>query len=298
MIGIKLQGRLGNQLFQFAFIYATAKKLKTSFYIDQTNQKLIIQNYFDIPTNFSLFFEKNIFSIPGYNNLFSCYLKKWFYLFLQKYKAYNKVSFTADSNENKVFSSIENKTLFEGYFLSESYFNDYSAAIRKLFNVKQHLKAQYQNKYARLFMGKKIITVHIRKDDYLNLGHLNLGGDDLSLPITYYHSILSSLQSEDALFVFISDDIMFVKNEFSYLKNKLISNDEMIHDFQHLLNADICIIANSTFGWWGAWLNNKPSKKIYAPEHFMGHIIDKPWPEGIYPPEWVLVNVNDPLNNL
>jgi hypothetical protein len=62
-------------------------------------------------------------------------------------------------------------------------------------------------------------------------------------------------------------------------------------DFQHLLNADVCIISNSTFSWWGAWLNNKPTKVIYAPKYFMGWRIKKEIPDHIYPIDWTLIDV-------
>ncbi|WP_439697076.1 alpha-1,2-fucosyltransferase [Mucilaginibacter sp. AW1-7] len=296
MIGIKIQGRFGNQLFQYAFAYAAAKKLRTTFYMDQREQEVMIQDYFDIPFSFSIFFERRVFRIRGFRNFFTVFLKEKFYRLLQRYTAYSKAAFPADAEKNEVISRIQNNTFFEGYFLSEDYFREYGDDLREFFRVKQHFRTAYQKKYGQLFSGKKIVAVHIRKSDYLNLGHLNLGGSDLSLPMDYYHHILASLQAVDTLFVFVSDDTSMITGEFSYIPNKLVSASDMISDFQHLLNADICVIANSTFSWWGAWLNTKPHKKIYAPEHFMGHIIDEPWPDGIYPPDWELVNVNKTIN--
>jgi hypothetical protein len=64
-------------------------------------------------------------------------------------------------------------------------------------------------------------------------------------------------------------------------------------DFQHLLNAHECIISNSTFSWWGAWLNTRPDKKIYAPEYFLGWRIKKEYPQNIYPHDWVKVSFNE-----
>ena len=296
MIGIKVQGRFGNQLFQYAFAYAAAKKIGTSFYMDERDQALIIQDYFDLPFSFSVFLEHRLFRINGYGNFFSGLLKKKFYLLLHRYAVSLQEAFPADAGKNEVFSRIRNKTFFEGYFLSEDYFRDCSAALRKIFRVKRHFRIEYHKRYGALLTGKKVITVHIRKSDYLNLGHLNLGGDDLSLPMAYYHHILAPLQAENTLFIFISDDTTDIAAEFGYIGNKLVPAGDMISDFQHLLNADVCVIANSTFSWWGAWLNSRPHKKIFAPEHFMGHIVDRPWPDGIYPPDWVQVNVNKTMN--
>ncbi|GAA3975392.1 alpha-1,2-fucosyltransferase [Mucilaginibacter dorajii] len=293
MIGVKLQGRLGNQLFQFAFGYATAKKLNTSCFFDQADQKQVIQNYFELPYNRSFFLDDRIFGISGYRNFFSYRLRNFYYRLIHKYFIFNKVEFKVEEQFDQVAALNKDKTLFEGYFQSERYFTGYEDAIRKHFNVKADFRKRYHQKYDTLFANKTIVTVHIRQDDYKNLGHLNLGSDDLSLPISYYKNIIARISSTNTLFVFISDDVDLVKKEFDYLPYKLISEDDMINDFQHLLNADICVIANSTFSWWGAWLNQKPEKKIYAPKYFLGHHIQKTWPPEIYPDGWQLLDVNN-----
>ena len=100
---------------------------------------------------------------------------------------------------------------------------------------------------------KKIVTIHIRKTDYTDLGHLNLGRADLSLPFSYYHNVIAKIHNGNNHYIFISDDPALIAGEFDYLKDKYISNDNAIVDFQHMLNADICIIANSTFSWWAAY---------------------------------------------
>jgi hypothetical protein len=293
MIGVTLQGRLGNQLFQYAFAYSAAKKLNTSFYIDQSKQKLLICECFDVPYQWSFFLENHIFNIRGYRNLFSYRLMQFYYKAMHKLLAPVSVNYSPDVDSNEVITGINDHVLYEGYFQSEDYFINDNQAIKNLFTIKKKMAQTYQQKYLPLFKGKQIVTVHIRRDDYFNLGHFNLGGDDLSLPMYYYHHVISLINAHNVLFVFISDDIAFVKKEFAYLDNKIFSEDNLITDFQHLLNADICIIANSTFSWWGAWLNNNPHKKVYAPRYFMGHRVNKDWPQGIYPATWNQIDVNE-----
>jgi hypothetical protein len=126
--------------------------------------------------------------------------------------------------------------------------------------------------------------------DYLHLQHLNLGGDDLSLPLEYYTQAVSKYDRKPVHFVFLTDDLDFVEENFQAITNKTISNDSEIMDFQHLLNAGECIISNSTFSWWGAWLNNKPNKVIYAPKYFLGWRIKKESPWKIYPDNWIQID--------
>jgi len=86
LISIKLEGRLGNQLFQFAFIYAASKKLDTSFYLDKSIVDFILPEYFVVKNDFLLALDNHIFSIKGYKYIFSIHLKKTFYLMLWKKK--------------------------------------------------------------------------------------------------------------------------------------------------------------------------------------------------------------------
>ena len=185
---------------------------------------------------------------------------------------------------------IQNHAIYKGYFQSVSFFNGFEELIRKTFILKQTFIDQFKYKYGSLYQNNSIVTVHIRRTDYQNQRHLNLGGDDLTLPLEYYKKAIAKYDGQNVHFVFISDDLDFVNQNFKEISNKTISKDTEIMDFQHLLNADGCIIANSTFSWWGAWLNNKPGKIIYVPRYFMGWRIKKETPPEIYPDEWIQID--------
>lgn len=170
------------------------------------------------------------------------------------------------------------------------YFKNHEDNIKFLFSIKPVYKKEFHYKYAYLYKNYTIICIHIRRRDFLNLGQLDLGGDNLSLPVDYYKNAIKKIVVKNPLYVFISDDNDFVTKHFTFLKNKYISTDSEIMDFQHLLNADVCIISNSTFSWWGAWLNNKSEKIIYAPQYFMGWRIKKEIPYTIYPDSWIQID--------
>jgi len=94
---------------------------------------------------------------------------------------------------------------------------------------------------------------------------------------------LKKLTIENPYYIFISDDLSYIEEEFDYLKEKYISKHNDIIDFQFLLNADICILSNSSFSWWGAYLNNKKAT-VFAPKFWLGkkselpkHIIPEGW---------------------
>lgn len=96
---------------------------------------------------------------------------------------------------------------------------------------------------------------------------------------------------KDCQLVFISDEMEEVKKEFAYINDAYFSSHEPIVDMQLLIHADVCIIANSTFGWWGAFLNEKKNKTIYVPAYFLGFKVQKEFPVNIIPTDWVRVAV-------
>lgn len=288
MIGITFQGRLGNQLFQYAFAVAISKSTQVSFYMDQSQHRGVIYDYFELPNGFGSFLARRVFTIKGFKNLLSHHLRRFVYRSINFCCTNSSIVFDF---ENRILpATIADKSLLIGYFQSESYFVKYKSSIIELFELKKEYSKKHNIRFATLYKEKKIATVHIRKSDYQNLGHLNLGSADLSLPFSYYHKVIAQLKTEDYLFIFTSDEPTKVETEFSYLKHKLVSYDNEITDFQHMMNANICIIANSTFSWWGAYLNNRPDKIIYCPKYFLGIHKKETLPLGIYPDEWVQID--------
>ncbi|MFA6276976.1 MAG: alpha-1,2-fucosyltransferase [Pedobacter sp.] len=289
MIGITIQGRLGNQLFQYAFINSISKKLNTNFFIDQSVEPFKAAKYFQLKFSLSNLLFNNVFSISGYKNFFSYYLRVFYSKALSRIFIKESKYFDFKESYQEILPTIKDQVLYNGYFQSAAYFKDNEEEILSQFTLKKSYQKLYYNTYEKLGDGKKIVTVHIRKTDYQNQAHLNLGSDDISLPMHFYHQTIAALNNNDTFFIFISDDPASLTDEFKYLVHKHISYSDEITDFQHLLKADICIISNSTFSWWGAYLNKKPNKVVYAPKYFMGFHIQQEVPPHIYPSNWIQV---------
>src|SRR5258708_11995403 len=109
MISLKLEGRLGNQLFQYAFIYAASKRLNTSFYLDKSIENFMLPKYFEVKNDFLTPLDKNVFSIKGYKNVFSIHLKKAFYHFISNiiFKG-NKIVIDNETPVNNVLKELKN----------------------------------------------------------------------------------------------------------------------------------------------------------------------------------------------
>jgi len=291
MIAVRLEGRLGNQLFQYAFIYAVSKKLNTRFYVDKSVIDFVLPRYFTVKTDQFDLLDRYIFSIKGFKNVFTYHLKRLFYNKLHLIIHLKKQNYQQlYLDPQTVLSCLENNVYYQGYFQSPLYFFGYEGYIRNAFSIRAAYRTAFAKKYAALYVQYEVVCVHIRRTDYLNLANLNLGDDDLSLPLNYYQKAISSVEGENIHFVFIGDDRQYIIENFKDITNKTITNESEIIDFQHLLNAEKCIISNSTFSWWGAWLNNKPNKIIYAPKFFLGWRVNKEVPKDIYPDAWVQID--------
>lgn len=286
MVAVTLQGRLGNQLFEYAFIYAVSKKLGTSFYIDQSVERSTVDKYFKNLDGRKKNFIGSLFLIDGYKNLFSFYLRKFYYKNSSTLKnlAIDKYAW----NETPV--RIQDNTLYQGFFQSELFFNDAKTSVKNNFSIKNKYTEQFNNKFGGLYRNKTIVTIHIRQTDYKNLKHTLLGSEDITLPVSYYKKVIEAYVGKNVHFIFISDDVGFVTDNFSDIPNKSISGDTEIIDLQHLINADVCVISNSSYGWWGAWLNSKKDKIVYCPKYYMGYHLKKEIPDNIYPADWIQVD--------
>lgn len=281
MIAVRLEGRLGNQLFQYAFIHNVSKKLKTRFYIDKSVINFMIPAYFDIkPARLSVL-DKYIFTISGYKNIFNHHLKVAFYKLLKRIFGLRELVFDNDLSPEEQLKDIGDNTLYTGFFQSEDYFIDHKKEVVNLFSVKKIYREQYENIIKNLPASKNYVTVHIRRGDYSGL--------DLALSAGYYQRAIDSIHTDENYYIFISDDFEFIKREFGYIENKYLSENTEIIDFQFLTHADICILSASSFSWWGAYLNPK-TPKVIAPGCWLGKNEGKEIPVNVIPEGWIKFN--------
>jgi hypothetical protein len=296
MIGIFATGQMGNQMFEYAFVYSASKKLNTSFFMYGGESLRYFNLYEDLEKNtrrnILCYSVKKLLKNPSF--LFQC-LKKGknpLRLFLNWEIKNNLVKWDITFDENNyLFTDIRDDVLYQATFQSEKYFENCKEDIRKAFTIQDQYKIPFLKNKSHLF-NKKSIVVHLRRTDYSKLGSDETGGADLILPSSFYKKCLTMIpDTDDCNVIFISDDIEYVKNEFGTKKNYFFENNDSITDFQLMLYADIVIIANSSYSWWGAWLNEKKDKVIYAPNYFLGFNVKKFFPAGIKVDSWNWVDV-------
>ena len=272
MIGVRLDGRLGNQLFQYALVYSLAKKYKTFYVIDNDFKVDSVKKYF----------KTNIFS----NNRISRQLFKNIYLPDLAY-----VRQLGDDLTEQTLPFIQNNQFYHGYFQSELFFQDIAGSIQRYFQIKAAHKKAFNIWYGHLFSKKKVLAIHYRLGDFLTWGGEAQGGSDLTLPESYYENALMLIEDiEDHNVVVVTDDKINIKDKLPNLKNKIIISHNEILDFQILLNADKIIASNSSFCWWAAYLNPK-QPSVFAPRFWHGFKVNKEMPSNIIPVKFIKVDV-------
>lgn len=181
-----------------------------------------------------------------------------------------------------------------GYWQSPKYFNHNKKKIIQMFT--NYKKEILEDLYKYFIFKKKTISIHVRRADYLKLQHAHVVQTE-----TYYENSINKIceilnidkLNNDYTFVIFSDDITWCKESkiFQKLKNKhfMVTNCAL-YDLYLMSMCDHNIIANSTFSWWGAYLNENENKKVVAPKNWfnINYMKEEKWRD-IYTDKMILM---------
>ena len=161
----------------------------------------------------------------------------------------------------------------DGFFQTEKYFIDKEKEIQADLTLKDPLDQKAQEVSVKIKNAENIISLHVRRGDYVsdpktNQHHGTCGSEYYSRALEY---ITSKIGKDVTVFVF-SDDIEWVRNNMSLPYPAVYVSSPDIPDYEELTLMSQCrhhIIANSSFSWWGAWLNPNPNKIVIAPKRWV-----------------------------
>ena len=239
MISSLLQGGLGNQMFQISAALCLARKNKDKAIFDLEAHSLPKQgrrseNYRD-----NIFRNINFSSGVFIDNIYR-----------EPYYHYCKIEYRKDMCLN-------------GYFQSEKYFQECANYIREVFSPDEKSSDMIHDKYGSV-LGKKTVAIHVRRGDYLKYEQYHPVCD-----VEYYRKA-SSLFPKDSTFLVFSDDVEWCRTVFTGDNYVFVENNEDYIDLYLMSFCENNIIANSSFSWWGAWMNKNESKKVITPKMWFG----------------------------
>jgi len=193
-------------------------------------------------------------------------------------------SFTVYQEPSFKYSKIptfESSVMFaNSYFQSEKYFSHNRNSILEILSPSEEHLDYITDKYGQVL--KNSTSLHVRRGDYLNLKHVH----SPLYETDYYPKALSKI-STDSILVF-SDDISWCKQNINDSRISFVENEEDYMDLYIMSMCDNNIIANSTFSWWGAWLNSNADKQVIAPSQWFGHSMNEPT-EDLIPKDWIVI---------
>lgn len=172
---------------------------------------------------------------------------------------------------------------FYGYFQSSKNFYGFTDEIKKLFYPSEKFLEMIFSKYPELNF-EKTVSLHIRRGDYTTISSI--------LPvidISYINKCLDTIKNFDKIFIF-SDDKEWVEENIK-INNSILVKD--LEDYEELWMISLCkinIMSNSSFSWWGSFLNKNPNKDVYVPSIWFGPSGETNYLD-IYEENWKKINV-------
>jgi hypothetical protein len=270
---VKITGGLGNQMFQYAFLLALENHFNELILVDVSAYRNPKERKFELDTIFEI--DLNIADSKDIRKL-SYYFNNYYInrvvkkIFKNKKTEYFEKGFWAF--DDTVFDDSINK-YYIGYWMNIFYFQNINDKIRKSFKFKLPQDKKNQQILSNI-KNKDSVSIHVRRGDYLQIeGQLICGFDYYKSAINF---IIQSMESPS--FYIFSEDIAWCRANlgslFGILDNYFIdwnTGGNSYVDMQLMAACNHNIIANSTFSWWGAYLNNNPNKIVVASKDWANH---------------------------
>lgn len=291
MIYAALKGRLGNQMFIYAFAYALSRENNNELIILRCSEPIRLYNY-------------NLKNIGDTSNkfcrTFATKIRQFLYAKAElKFSRKNLFAF-----EKKIRPFYEKNGLFycqngylpfkrkncnlddisiNGYFQSERYFDKYKSEIKTIFApITQPKNTAFFNNIKNC---QNPVCVDFRLGDYINNPLHSV------CTIEYYKKAIKMMNekiSNPTFFIF-STDIDIVKKAFADTDCNFVYEDGSSEDFEKLFMMSSCkyfIITNSTYDWWAQYLCNNEDKIVIAPSRWF----NGKCPCDIYQDNWLLID--------
>ncbi len=282
MVTVFLRGGLGNQMFQYAFGLNLAKRndadlvLDTVHLSDRFPRRNFTYRTFDLPMVFTLeprltplSRAANTVPLPGVwlgLDLLGMAVRE---RFLNQRVVYE--------NERQGFDFValqaKGNIILYGRWQSEKYFKDIESDVRAAFTFRRALSGPAAA-IAKEISSSNSVSLHIRRGDYAAFKNVEkvMGKTDIG----YYARAASYVAGKVKAphFYIFSDDIAWCREHIKLPYDATYLDDASAgpRGAFHLELMSFCrhnIIANSTFSWWGAWLNQNPGKIVVAPKRWV-----------------------------
>lgn len=285
MITIKIQGGLGNQLFQYTYARALSLRYGMPFEMDVTNY-----DHANLPEDHPDRRFKRGYGLGQFNTIEKFSDAKTIAHF-QKYKLHRRKIWwlydTLIADESRYIEERQSQfsedyahpkrlaaggsVYAEGYWLTEKYFAEYADTIRKELSFKHPAEGISSELIARMASSNSV-SLHVRRGNFVIQQYNNVHG---VCSLDYFEKAVAEIvkRVENPEFFIFSDDHEWVRDNLKLeYPTTFVTHNGPDKDYDDLRLMAACkhhINANSTFSWWGAWLSNDPDKVVVVPDKLM-----------------------------
>lgn len=289
MIIVKLIGGLGNQMFQYAAARRLAEKHSTilKLYVAGFEEyKLHRYGLHCFQISEHLATKTEVEFIRGNQNILNRLKRK--VISKLGVENCNKWIIEKQFQFNPKILDAQNNVFLEGYWQSEKYFIDIADILRRDFVVKYQQDAQSQ-KVGNIIKSTESVSLHVRRTDYVQdaLTKKIFGTCDRD----YYNRCIHYIDNHTSnphLFIF-SDDSQWAKDNIRFdFPVTFVDCNDASRNYEDLRLMSMCkhnIIANSSFSWWGGWLNTNIDKLVIAPKKWFND--DTKNTKDLIPEKWI-----------
>lgn len=275
---IKMIGGLGNQMFIYAF-YLQMRKRFSDTRIDLSDMR-----HYHAHNGYEL---DRVFGISDREFCIAKPLKKVLeFLF---FKVILERKQNLETMEAFTKSYAYPFLYFKGFYQSERFFKDVEGEVRQAFAFDLNkANAESQALARQIQENPHAVSLHVRRGDYMAPKFYKRYGTVCSQ--AYFQRAVEMMlaQVPQAHFYIFSDDVEWVKQNLRLPRATVVSCNRGADSWQDMMLMSLCrhnIICNSTFSWWGAWLNANPEKRVIAPSRWLADV-DMPY---IIPETWIKV---------
>jgi hypothetical protein len=281
MVVVRIWEGLGNQLFQYAYARALSLRTKDRVYLDISEYEMSPKPV----RKYELCHFKIKQPVINCGRIFPFVNKDSFYTKNNQYLRYFPAGLIKEEDcyFKRDFCELKGLLYLKGWFQSEKYFKEFESHIRE--EIYPRNKIKITRGLRKILNSDNTVSVHIRRGDF--------GKDHNILPIEYYENSKRVIleRVDNPYFIIFSDDILWVKENMNFGLNCFYMDKEYSYkDYEELMIMSRCkhnIIANSTFSWWGAWLNPSKDKIVIAPKKWFLYNPKKDF--DIVPNDWIRV---------
>ena len=271
MVIVELSGGLGNQMFQFA-LYKKLELMQkdvamdTSFFRSGQNLRKLELDVFHL--SYKEISDQEAAHIRGYGYHDTILDKIRYKLRPSNIAVYHD---TIGEYQSQIFE-MDNVYL-SGYWQNEKYFNDIRKEIFTCFAFPDSLEEK-KKKLLEKIQNENSVGIHIRRSDYLIKENRDVYGGICTKE--YYENAIEYIREHicHPVFYLFSDDLNWVRENLYREGMVLVEHSENQPSYTDMYLMSQCkhnIIANSSYSWWGAWLNSKDGKMVIAPDNWFNN---------------------------